>query len=58
MNNSTIVLLCSILLVVLGIVMVALGLKAGILPSTVTGIGFFVTAVALIAAAKSTSNNS
>lgn len=52
MNNSTIVLLCSILLVVLGIVMVALGLKAGILPPTVTGIGFFVTAVALMAAGR------
>ena len=52
MNNSTIVLLCSILLLVLGIVMVMLGVKGGILPPTVTGIGFFVTAVALIAAGK------
>ncbi|WP_456404690.1 hypothetical protein [Thiolapillus sp.] len=52
MKNSTILLLCSILLIILGIVMVALGLKAGILPPTVTGIGFFVTAVALMAAGK------
>ncbi len=47
MSNSVLLLLCSITLVILGIIMVGSGLNAGILPPTITGIGFFVIALAL-----------
>lgn len=35
----------TILLILLGVYMIYLGLKAGMLPPTITGIGFFIIAI-------------
>jgi drug/metabolite transporter (DMT)-like permease len=41
-------LIAGLLLIILGIVMIALGMRAGILPPSVTGLGFFVIAAVFL----------
>ena len=47
MNKSAVLLICQIMLIILGAAMIGLGITAGILPPTLTGIGFFTIALAL-----------
>lgn len=44
-------LIAGLLLIVLGIVMIALGMRAGILAPSITGLGFFVIAAVFISEA-------
>lgn len=48
MTGSKLKKLAAVALVALGAVMIFLGMRAGILPPTVTGIGFFVIAAVFL----------
>lgn len=52
MNKSFILLCASISLIVLAFIMVALGIKAGILPPTITGVGFIIIAFSILVLRK------
>jgi O-antigen ligase len=45
MNKTNTLSIAALLLVILGIYMIVLGTRAGILPPTVTGIGFIIIAL-------------
>jgi hypothetical protein len=44
---NKLILLCNITLVILGAIMLGLGVRGDILPPAITGVGFFVIALAL-----------
>ena len=48
MKKNTILVGGAVLLIILGIYMIFLGSKAGILPPTITGVGFIVIAGVLV----------
>jgi len=47
MSKSLLLLCASISLIVLAFIMIGLGIKAGILPPTLTGIGFIIIAFSI-----------
>jgi uncharacterized membrane protein YbaN (DUF454 family) len=47
MNKSFVLQCASISLLVLAFIMIGLGIKAGILPPTITGIGFIIIAASI-----------
>lgn len=51
-NQSFIKLIAAVVLIVLGLVMIFLGQRAGILPPTVTGLGFFAIAAVFLSESR------
>ncbi|WP_457673049.1 hypothetical protein [Thiolapillus sp.] len=50
---NKLVLICNITLVILAMIMIGLGIRGGLLPPAITGLGFLVIAVALQAGNRS-----